>query len=261
LIRKAAATGRVWSFRDITEHKLAAEALRKARNELEVRVEQRTAELSQANEMLEAEIAERKRVEHELEKLNMNLESSVRELNRSNKELQEFAHITAHDLKTPLRGIGTLADWLVTDYADKFDEKGKEHVRLLAARATQMSALIDSVLEYSMIGREDIKKQQIDLNTVVPELIARVNPPAGVEITIENELPALVCERTHIVQVFQNLLSNAVKYMAKSAASGRATFGNSALLITDRELTVSILRKSSGYSRRFRHAMKSKARA
>ncbi|TKJ36156.1 MAG: hypothetical protein CEE38_12050 [Planctomycetes bacterium B3_Pla] len=215
LIRKAAATGRVWSFRDITEHKQTSEALRKAHNELEVRVEQRTAELSQANEMLEAEIAERKRVEHELEKLNMDLESSVRKLNRSNKELQEFAHITAHDLKTPLRGIGILADWLVTDYADKFDEKGKEQVRLLAARATQMSALIDSILEYSMIGREDIKKQQIDLNTVVPELIARVDPPADVEITIENELPALVCERTHIVQVFQNLLNNAIKYMDK----------------------------------------------
>jgi PAS domain S-box-containing protein len=211
LIRKAADTGRVWSFQDITEHKQTAEALRK----LEVRVEQRTAELSQANEMLEAEIAERKRVEHELEKLNMNLESSVRKLNRSNKELQEFAHITAHDLKTPLRGIGILADWLVTDYADKFDEKGKEQVRLLAARATQISALIDSVLEYSMIRREDIKKQQIDLNTVIPELIARVDPPADVEITIENELPALVCERTHIVQVFQNLLSNAIKYMDK----------------------------------------------
>jgi light-regulated signal transduction histidine kinase (bacteriophytochrome) len=165
--------------------------------------------------MLEAEIAERKRVEHELEKLNMDLESSVRKLNRSNKELQEFAHITAHDLKTPLRGIGILADWLVTDYADKFDEKGKEQVRLLAARATQISALIDSVLEYSMIRREDIKKQQIDLNTVIPELIARVDPPADVEITIENELPALVCERTHIVQVFQNLLSNAIKYMDK----------------------------------------------
>ena len=215
LIRKAVATGRVWSFRDITEHKQTAEALRKARNELEVRVEQRTTELSQANEMLEAEIAERKRVEHELEKLNMDLESSVWELNRSNKELQEFAHITAHDLKTPLRGIGILADWLVTDYADKFDEQGKEHVRLLAARAMQMSALIDSILEYSMIGREDIEKQQIDLNTVVPELIARVDPPADVEITIENELPAVVCERTHIVQMFQNLLSNAVKYMDK----------------------------------------------
>jgi light-regulated signal transduction histidine kinase (bacteriophytochrome) len=67
------------------------------------------------------DITERKKVEQTLAKLNKDLESTNVELTRTNKELQEFAYVTAHDLKTPLRGIGTLAQWISTDYADKFD--------------------------------------------------------------------------------------------------------------------------------------------
>jgi len=167
--------------------------------------------------LLEAfvDITERRQAEQELEKLNNDLESAVWELRRANKELKEFAYITAHDLKTPLRGIGTLADWISTDYADKFDDEGKKQVRLLVGKAKQMSALIDDILQYSRLGHDSLNKQQADLNTLVSEVITGVNPPENIEITIENELPVLMCEKTQIMQVLQNLLSNAVKYMDK----------------------------------------------
>ncbi len=161
------------------------------------------------------DITERRQAEQELEKLNKDLESVVWELRRANKELQEFAYITAHDLKTPLRGIGTLADWISTDYADKFDEQGKQQVRLLVEKAKQMSALIDGILQYSRLGHTSPEKRQVDLNTVLSEVIAGIDPPENIEIIIENELPVLMCEKTQIMQVFQNLLSNAVKYMDK----------------------------------------------
>jgi len=161
------------------------------------------------------DITERRQAEQELEKLNKDLESVVWELRRANKELQEFAYITAHDLKTPLRGIGTLADWISTDYADKFDEQGKTQVRLLVEKAKQMSALIDGILQYSRLGHTSPEKRQVDLNTVLSEVIAGIDPPENIEIIIENELPVLMCEKTQIMQVFQNLLSNAVKYMDK----------------------------------------------
>jgi PAS domain S-box-containing protein len=161
------------------------------------------------------ELVALRKAEQELERLNKDLESAVRELKQANEELQEFAHVTAHDLKTPLRAIGTLADWLSKDYADKFDEQGKEKVRMLVTRARQMSALIDDILRYSRVGHDTRKKQKVDLNAVVPEVIAGIDPPENIEITIENELPVLNCERVHIVQIFQNLLSNAVKYMDK----------------------------------------------
>ncbi|MFC1795345.1 CBS domain-containing protein [Planctomycetota bacterium] len=169
------------------------------------------------------ELVALRKAEEELEKMNEDLESAVRELSQANKELQEFAHITAHDLKTPLRAIGTLADWLSTDYTDKFDEQGKEKIRMLVTRAVQMSALIDDILRYSRVGHNDTEKRRNDLNTVLSEVIAGIDLPENIEITVENELPVLMCERTQILQVFQNLLSNAVKYMDKP--SGQITIG------------------------------------
>ena len=167
------------------------------------------------------DITERKQAEKELEKLNNNLESANRELMRANRELQEFAYITAHDLKTPLRGIGTLAEWISTDYVDKFDETGKEQVNLLVTRAKQMSALIDDILQYSTLGRGNAEKQRVDLNTVISEIIAEIDPPSHIQITLQDKLPTLSCRKTHIVQAFQNLLSNAVKYLDK--AKGQIT--------------------------------------
>ncbi|MFC1793429.1 PAS domain S-box protein [Planctomycetota bacterium] len=167
--------------------------------------------------LLEAfvDITDRRQAEQELEKLNKDLESAVWELRRANKELQEFAYITAHDLKTPLRGIGTLADWLSTDYADKFDEQGKKQVTLLVEKAKQMSALIDGIMQYSKLGHTSPQKRQVDLNTLLSDIIDGIEPPENIEITIENDLPTLICDKTQIMQVFQNLLSNAVKYMDK----------------------------------------------
>ncbi len=161
------------------------------------------------------DITERKEAEKSLEKLNMDLESSVRELSRANKELEEFAYIAAHDLKTPLRGIGTLAYWLAMDNADKLDDVGKEQLRLLTVRAKQMSTLIDRIQQYSRLGQSDQKKKQVDLNVVLSEVVSRIALPEHIEITIESELPTLTYEITHIILVFQNLLNNAVKYMDK----------------------------------------------
>lgn len=169
------------------------------------------------------DITERRQTEQELEKLNKDLEAAVFELRRANKELREFAYITAHDLKTPLRGIGTLANWISKDYAEMFDEPGKEHLRMLEAKAKQMSALIDDILQYSRLGHNNTEKQQLDLNKVVSEVIAGINPPENFKITIENKLPVLRCEKTQIIQVFQNLLGNAVKYIDKP--NGRIKIG------------------------------------
>jgi signal transduction histidine kinase len=209
--------------KEIEMRKQAQDSLQKARNELEIRVEQRTAELAQTNKELESEVAERKRAEEELEKLNKGLDSAVRELSRSNKELQEFASIAAHDLKAPLRAIATIADWISTDYGDKFDEQGKEQVRLLIDRVRHMNALIEGILKYSSVGHSEQGQQEVDLNTVVSEVTSELELPENIEITIDNELPTLECEKTHITQIFQNLLTNAIKFMDKP--NGRIRIG------------------------------------
>jgi len=136
-------------------------------------------------------------------------------MEKTNQELNDFAHIVSHDLKAPLRGIKTLADWLSADYADKFDEDGKEQMKLLSARVERMHNLIDGVLQYSKVGRTEQQATWINLNELMPDVIDMVAPPGHITVTVENELPVVKYEETRIMQVFSNLLSNAIKYMDK----------------------------------------------
>lgn len=138
------------------------------------------------------------------------------ELAIANKELKDFAHIVSHDLKAPLRGIASLADWLITDYQDRLDTEGQEMLQLMGGRVRRMSDLIDGVLQYSQVGRVRDQKTQVDLNQVVAEVIDAIAPPKGIQILVETHLPVVFVERTHIQQVFQNLISNGVKYMGQS---------------------------------------------
>jgi light-regulated signal transduction histidine kinase (bacteriophytochrome) len=139
----------------------------------------------------------------------------LKELESANTELKDFAYIVYHDLKAPLRGIGSLAEWLLTDYKDKFDEDGKELLDLLMGRIKRMHNLIDGILQYSRIGRLREEKDEVNLNKLIKDIIDMIAPPENIKITVENELPSILCEKTRISQVFQNLLSNAVKYMDK----------------------------------------------
>jgi light-regulated signal transduction histidine kinase (bacteriophytochrome) len=139
----------------------------------------------------------------------------LEDLEKVNRELKDFAYIVSHDLKAPLRGIATLAEWIATDYADKLDEQGREQISLLTGRVVRMRNLIDGILQYSRIGRVKEKKDVVNLNDLVSEVVDMVAPPENISITIENELPTIECEQTRITQVFQNLISNAVKYMDK----------------------------------------------
>lgn len=169
------------------------------------------------------DITERKRMEEEragAEKRQLQLHA---ELEKSHRELKDFAYIVSHDLKAPLRAISALAEWIVADYRDKLDEEGKKQLDLLLNRVRRMHGLIDSVLRYSMIERVKGEKEEVDLNALVSEIIAMLNPPENIRIEVVNELPTILCERTRLEQVFQNLLSNAVRYMDKP--KGEITIG------------------------------------
>ena len=139
----------------------------------------------------------------------------LKKLEQANKELKDFAYIVSHDLKAPLRAISTLAGWISQDYADKFDEDGKEQMELLISRVGRMHKLIEGVLLYSRVGRIVEEKAQIDLDEITKEVIDMLAPPENIKISIENKLPTVVFEPTRIQQVIQNLISNAIKYMDK----------------------------------------------
>jgi signal transduction histidine kinase/HAMP domain-containing protein len=161
------------------------------------------------------EANERKKAEEALARANENLAESVRDLQRSNKELQDFAHVTAHDLKAPLRGIGTLTDWIMSDYADKLDEQGQQNLQMLKGRVSRMSELIDSILHYSEIGRTTQRIDHVDVNALLAEIVDQLAVPPDIEVAIANNMPVVMSERIRLGQIFQNLIGNAVKYMDK----------------------------------------------
>ncbi|SFU99083.1 sensor histidine kinase [Pseudoduganella namucuonensis] len=140
----------------------------------------------------------------------------LQEVSSANEELTNFAYVVSHDLKAPLRGIGSLADWLATDYADKFNDEGKEHMRLLINRVHRMGALIDGILQYSRVGRVREAAGAVDLNRLLADVVDLQAPPAGLRVTVQPGLPTVVGEPTRLQQVFQNLLSNAVKYIGRT---------------------------------------------
>jgi two-component system sensor kinase FixL len=164
------------------------------------------------------DISERKQAEEQRDRL-------LRELESANEELKNFGYVVSHDLKAPLRAIGSLADWLSTDYADKFDDEGKEHMRLLISRVRRMDGLIDGILQYSRVGRVKEVAVAVELNQLVREVIDLLAPPENIEVSVENSLPTVMAEPTRIQQVFQNLLSNAIKYMDKPKGEIRITCG------------------------------------
>jgi len=164
---------------------------------------------------LQVESNERKKLERALAKANQHLAETVRDLRRSNKELQDFAYVAAHDLKAPLRGIGTLTDWIASDYADKFDEQGRQQLGMLKSRISRLSELIDSILHYSEIGRVSLRVEPVDFNRLVRDVIEMLDPPEHVEIVVESSLPVVACERVRLAQVFRNLIDNAIKYADK----------------------------------------------
>ncbi len=148
-------------------------------------------------------------------------ERLLQELTSANEELTSFAYVVSHDLKAPLRGIGSLADWLSTDYADKFNDEGKEHMRLLIQRVHRMSGLIDGILQYSRVGRVKEAAAAVDLNVLLRDVIDLLAPPPHISVTVEGSLPSVVVEPTRIEQVFHNLISNAIKYMDKPQGTVR----------------------------------------
>jgi len=154
------------------------------------------------------DISERKQAEEQHARL-------LQEIAGANEELTNFAYVVSHDLKAPLRAIGALADWLSTDYADKFDAEGKEHMRLLISRVHRMGGLIDGILQYSRVGRVKEKPTAVDLNVLVSDVVDLLAPPGNIKVEVQSGLPVIKGEPTRLQQVFQNLISNAVKYMDK----------------------------------------------
>jgi len=142
------------------------------------------------------------------------LELSNQELLRSNKDLEEFAYAASHDMKEPLRTVGTFTNLLNKKYNDQIGESGKEYIQFITQGVQRMSSLINSLLNYSQVGKKDLEFQQSDLNEIVNakiEDLSQIIYDKNAKV-ICSELPTILCAGTQIGMVFYNLILNGIKF-------------------------------------------------
>jgi len=137
------------------------------------------------------------------------------ELENSNNELQEYAHIVSHDLKTPLRSIDALVSWIKTDNKDQFDLPTSQNFELIETALETMEQLISNVLEYSSSGFKTDNPQEIDLNLLLIDIKKILIIPKNLSINILKKLPKIKGEKTKFQQLFLNLINNAITFLNK----------------------------------------------
>ncbi len=140
------------------------------------------------------------------------LELYTARLERSNEELDQFAYVASHDLKSPLRAVENLSTWLYEDYGELLPEAARDDLKLLRRRVKKMEGLLDSLLTYSRVGRSKDDVIELNLNEVVADLIAIQDVPEGVSVSIASELPTIRAAPGAINLIFGNLIGNAIKH-------------------------------------------------
>ena len=168
---------------------------------------------------LQATLAQQQQIEQqlrdrviEIEQTNLRLAIATNLLEKRNQELDEFACIASHDLQAPLRGIANLTDWLSNDLEGKLPPENQQQIDLIQLRITQMNTLIQGLLQYARVGRENVNPTTANLSQIISEAIETIDPPASFEIVFPIDLPDIQTQSLLLKQVFVNLIGNAIKY-------------------------------------------------
>lgn len=163
---------------------------------------------------------ERQQTETEVRRINDSLEQRVQDrtfqLEELNQELKDFTSTVSHDLRAPLRALQGFATALLEDYTDDLDALGLEYARRLITSAEQMEQLIQDLLSYSRLNRENIKLQKIDLNSMVAHAVAQHETEITkyqAQVNIAPDLPSVFGNKTLLQQVISNLIDNALKFV------------------------------------------------
>lgn len=157
---------------------------------------------------IEEDITKKKELEDQKEIL-------IDDLAKTNKELEDYAQIVSHDLKSPLRSINSLISWIKEENEKKFDPQTVKYFSLIENKIEKMDHLIEGILTYSKIDKEESKKENVNVHDIINSIIDIIHIPDHIKITINNELPIITADRFRIQQLFQNLIGNAVNYIDK----------------------------------------------
>ncbi|MBI3160384.1 MAG: PAS domain S-box protein [Chloroflexi bacterium] len=171
----------------------------------------------------QSELKRREKAEREVRKLNTELERRVEQrtaqLQAANRELESFAYTVSHDLRAPLRAIGGYASILLEDYGGQFEDQPGHYLGQIRSNIERMGLLIDGLLAFSRLGRQQIKRQPVALRSIVKNVVEDLTPETKdrkIKFKV-GRLPVVQADPTLIRQVYANLLGNAVKFTRSRA--------------------------------------------
>ncbi len=179
-------------------------------------VEPSTGELTGVIEYVR-DITERKQAQDQLRSYADRLEELNAELERSNRDLQEFTYTVSHDLQEPLRKIHAFGQFLVEDCGEQLPPEGREHLRHVQRATARMKRLIQHLLALSRVGTRGGEPEPTDPADVLEDVVEMLGPTCrevGLQVTLGGELPRVMADPLQLGQVLQNLLSNAAKFRA-----------------------------------------------
>jgi PAS domain S-box-containing protein len=148
----------------------------------------------------------------QLSDLNAALTTTNRSLVESNRELDRYAYITAHDLKAPLRAIASLSEWIEEELTEQFSTETRSQMQLLRCRVYRLQSLLDSLLEYSRSGRRQNPIVCVDVNSLIAEVVRMLAPPATMTIELRTPMPIFDTRKQPLQQVFSQLIDNAIRH-------------------------------------------------
>lgn len=142
-------------------------------------------------------------------------EEALKSMRKSNKELNDFAHVVSHDLKSPLRSMNALVHWIQEDLEGNTSPEVQSNFELLLQKIDRMDLLINGILSYASIDKSKETIKEIDLNSVVKDVVESIHIPEHIQLTVDSNLPVLRGDHFKFSQLFQNLIGNAIKYNDK----------------------------------------------
>jgi PAS domain S-box-containing protein len=157
---------------------------------------------------IESDITPRKIVEEKMKTYLKNLE-------KTNSELDKFAYVVSHDLKAPLRAIGNLTGWIEEDMGERLSDEVRTHFNTIKGRVVRMEGLINGILDYTKAAKKDGELESFKLDDLLRDTIDLIGAPPTAIIHVPDNLPVLKTEKIKLQQVFLNLIHNAVKYNDK----------------------------------------------